>query len=77
MIDHDVNGFLITPGDREALRRFLGVFIDDSALRKRMRIASHEKALREFNARTNASRMFELFRTVAATSNARRTLPVS
>src|SRR5580698_2450669 len=73
MIDHDVNGFLITPGDREALRRFLGVLIDDSALRTRMRIASHEKALREFNARTNASRMFELFRTVAATSNARRT----
>jgi alpha-maltose-1-phosphate synthase len=74
MIDHEGNGFLIAPGDRDALRRFLSVLIDDSAMRTRMRIASHEKALREFNARTNASRLLDLFRTLAATHSASHTL---
>ncbi|CAB3750817.1 glycosyltransferase family 4 protein [Paraburkholderia humisilvae] len=69
MIDHDVNGFLIAPGDRQALRQYLGALIDDPALRARMRIASYEKAMREFNARTNTSRVFDTFRAVGATHN--------
>jgi alpha-maltose-1-phosphate synthase len=74
MIDHDVNGFLIAPGDRNALRQYLGALIDDPAMRMRMRHASYEKAVREFNARTNTRRVFEVFRSVAAPHDAQRVL---
>jgi alpha-maltose-1-phosphate synthase len=74
MIDHEANGFLIAPGDRNALRQYLGALIDNPAMRTRMRHASYEKAVREFNARTNTRRVFDVFRSVAAPHVAQRVL---
>lgn len=65
MITHGSNGFLISPGDRHALTTHLGNLIDDSTLRQRMRKASREKALREFDARKNTSRLLDLLNTVS------------
>ncbi len=60
MITPSMNGFLIAPGDRAALKKYLGSLIDNIELRQSMRKASRERALRDFDANANINRVLDL-----------------
>ena len=55
-------GHAIEPGDADALASALEPLIADAALRSRMGLRSRAEALRRFDARTNARRLFEYVR---------------
>jgi len=61
MITHGGNGFVISPGDRAALSGYLKILIEDVELRQKMRKASRERALRDFDASRNTDRLLTLF----------------
>jgi glycosyltransferase involved in cell wall biosynthesis len=61
LVEDGVSGFLVPPGDVEALARRIGEIADDPGLRRRMGEAGREVVRREFDARMEAARLASLF----------------
>jgi glycosyltransferase involved in cell wall biosynthesis len=53
-------GFLIEPGDVEALTERLRLLVEDAGLRRRMGLAARARAERRFDARQNARRIADI-----------------
>ena len=62
LVEHEVNGLLVPPGDAAAIAAALERLANDSALRARLGQGGREKVLREFDLATNAARLAEQFR---------------
>ena len=69
MISDGESGFLIEPGDREALAEKLRVLADDRGDLLRMRRRSREIALEKFDAARNFRALADLFHKVAGVSD--------
>jgi glycosyltransferase involved in cell wall biosynthesis len=63
LVDHDVTGLLVEPGDSVALADALERLLADRPLRRRMGRAGREKVLSHFDIRTNIEEYVRLFRT--------------
>jgi glycosyltransferase involved in cell wall biosynthesis len=61
LVDNEISGFLVSPEDSAALADALQKLSADPELRRRLGKAGREKVLCEFNLRTNAARLAELF----------------
>jgi glycosyltransferase involved in cell wall biosynthesis len=59
-------GFLLRPGDAEALARRLQTLAADPALRQRMSLAARERVETHFIAQLNAERMIQYMQTIIA-----------
>lgn len=59
LIQHEVSGILVPPGDPEALADAFARLADDRDLREWMGSAGRHKVMREFNLHTGAGRMVE------------------
>lgn len=70
MIFPGENGFLIEPGDRDALAERLRAFADDRGELLRMRRRSREIALEKFDAAKNFRQLADLFRIVSGAPRA-------
>ena len=57
LVDNDVSGLLVPPGDPHALARALRLLHDDPELRERLARAGREKVVREFDVRANAAKL--------------------
>lgn len=62
LIEHEVSGLLVPPGDSAAIAAALERLSADSALRARLGQGGRDKVLREFDLATNAARLVEQFR---------------
>lgn len=62
LVEHEVSGLLVPPGDAAAIAAALERLANDSALRARLGQGGREKVLREFDLATNAARLVEQFR---------------
>ena len=56
LVEDDVSGFLVPPGDVEAMARRIGLLFDDESLRRRMAEAAHERSL-HFDWETSTDRL--------------------
>jgi glycosyltransferase involved in cell wall biosynthesis len=72
MVSDGHNGYLVAPGDREALRGAVARLISEPALRRQMGEASLELARRRHDARRNCGAIVDLMRELSATARARR-----
>jgi len=61
LVEDGVNGFVVSPGDEEALADRIGRLADDPDLRVRMGLAGRDKVHAEFDARQEAARIGALF----------------
>lgn len=61
LVDHELSGLLVPPGDAIALADALQRLNDDPELRARMGLAGREKVVREFNIQKSTARRAELF----------------
>lgn len=61
LVEHDRTGLLVPPADAAALAGALAHLAADPALRQRMGAAGRETVEREFDLRTNATALLELF----------------
>lgn len=61
LIDHEVNGFLFTPGDWQALGRHLSALGSDDALRRRMGEKLYEKASTQFSLRHTVETQLHIY----------------
>jgi len=61
MVTHGETGWLVPPGDRQALAHSLQSLVSDAALRRRMGEAGRRRALSKFDARANFQRLEALF----------------
>ena len=64
LLQHDVTGCLIAPGDRAALARFTNQLLDDPESARRLSEAARQHALADFNAAKMVSRYAQLYREV-------------
>ncbi|MEE4246353.1 MAG: glycosyltransferase family 4 protein [Kangiellaceae bacterium] len=64
LIEHDVNGFLVTPGDHVELAEKLRKLIDEHELVRKMAHASRAKAETQFSWRLVASNVVDIYSTV-------------
>lgn len=62
LVEHEVSGLLVPPGDVAAIAAALERLANDSTLRARLGQGGREKVLREFDLATNAARLVEQFR---------------
>jgi glycosyltransferase involved in cell wall biosynthesis len=53
-VSHGKNGFLVPPGDRVMLARYLSILLGDDELRARMRMANIELATARFDWKLNS-----------------------
>lgn len=65
-----VTGYLIQPGDIDALVQRLQLLIDVPGLRERYGVAARERAISRFDARKNSSRIIEILDEVLQERNA-------
>ncbi len=72
MVQDGLNGFLIEPGDIEALAEKICVLLTDDALRRKMGQASRERFLAEFTFDKFAERMRAVFAAVLEERHADR-----
>jgi glycosyltransferase involved in cell wall biosynthesis len=61
LVEHEVSGLLVPPGDAAAIASALERLAADPALRARLGQGGRDKVLREFDLATNAARLVELF----------------
>lgn len=61
LVEDGINGFLVSPGDEEALADRIGRLADDPELCTRMGLAGRKKVRVEFDARREAARIGALF----------------
>lgn len=61
LVEDGISGFLVPPGDAEALAIRIGQLADDPKLRKKMGAAGRLKVRAEFNIHTEAARIAALF----------------
>jgi glycosyltransferase involved in cell wall biosynthesis len=61
LVDDNVNGLLVSPGDEEALTQALANLIDNAAWRTELGEAGRQTVLQGFDVERNVRRMFELF----------------
>ena len=61
LIDHEVNGFLFTPGDHETLGRYLATLGRDDALRRRMGEKLYQKASTQFSLRHTVETQLHIY----------------
>ncbi len=61
MVTDGETGWLVPPGDRQALAQSLQMLVNDAALRRRMGQAGRQTAERRFDARANFQRLEALF----------------
>jgi len=66
LVEHDVSGFLVPPGDPQVLADMIGLLLDDPELRNRFGNAGRSKIEREFNSATEAERLIHIFETTRA-----------
>lgn len=64
LIDEDKNGFIFTPGDEQALARYLVTLANDDNLRDNMGNALYEKASREFSIDSMVRRQLEIYQNI-------------
>lgn len=64
LIDHGVNGYLIQPGNHEALARHLADLAASPALRRRLGSHLLEKARRDFSIERTIQRQMEIYETI-------------
>ena len=62
LVEDGVSGRLVPPGDAEALGAALRSLLDDADLRARMGAAGRQKVTDDFDIRTEARRLSQLFR---------------
>lgn len=62
LVEHEVSGLLVPPGDVAAIAAALERLANDSTLRARLGQGGREKVLREFDLAKNAARLVEQFR---------------
>jgi glycosyltransferase involved in cell wall biosynthesis len=70
VIDHNVSGLLVPPGDVGALAEALAVVIDDEDLRQRLARGGRERFLRAFDVRAYATRLENVHRALIARRSA-------
>ncbi|MEJ2749644.1 MAG: glycosyltransferase family 4 protein [Anaerolineae bacterium] len=73
VVDDGVTGFLIQPGDKQALASRLKLLAENAALRQRLGKAARERVLKKFDARQNASRVVEILYEVTMQTGVNRT----
>ncbi len=61
LVEDNVNGLLVSPGDEEALTQALADLIDNAAWRTELGEAGRQTVLQGFDVERNVRRMFELF----------------
>ena len=66
MIDHDVNGVLVPPGDADALAEALERVLADESMRTRLRAAGYER-VRGFDARVKVRAVYSAIGELVAT----------
>ncbi|MEW6253926.1 MAG: glycosyltransferase, partial [Planctomycetota bacterium] len=62
LVEHEVSGLLVPPGDPAAIAAALERLANDPALRARLGRDGRAKVLREFDLAANAARLVERFR---------------
>ncbi len=62
LVEHEVSGLLVSPGDAAAIAAALERLAADPPLRARLGQGGRDKVLREFDLAANAARLVELFR---------------
>lgn len=61
LIRHDVDGLLTAPADPGAFAREIARLIDDPELRRRLGEAGRRRVLQQFDIRSNAARLIDIF----------------
>ena len=61
LVEDEVNGFIVRPGDVDQLAERLNVLLANGSLRQKMGEAGRQKTLSEFNNATEARRLKQLF----------------
>ncbi|MFO8012481.1 MAG: glycosyltransferase family 4 protein [Phycisphaerae bacterium] len=56
LVEDEVSGFLVPPGDVEAMARRIGLLFDDESLLRRMALAAHQRSL-QFDWETSTDRL--------------------
>lgn len=64
-IAHGATGFIVEPGDRQALEEYLGVLVVDTALRTELSRNARDRAYSAMDAAANAQRLLDFARQVA------------
>jgi len=59
IIDHNVNGFIVPPGDVDVLANGLDRLLRSPALRERLGVAARQKVEREFDVRQNVAQLHQ------------------
>lgn len=62
LIDDGVEGFLVEPGDVDALADRIGRLSQDAALQRQMGAAARQRVEQQFSARIMAERVYEIYR---------------
>jgi len=62
LIDDGQTGFLVQPGDAQALAAAMQTLLVDEKLRRRLAIAGRQKVLQEFDVHQNAAQLVSLFK---------------
>ena len=65
LVEDEASGFLVPPGDVEAMARRIGLLFDDESLRRQMSEAAHERS-RQFDWETSTDRLESLLAEWAA-----------
>lgn len=61
VVEHGVNGLLVSPRDSQALAEAISLLLDDGSLRRRMGLAGREKAVNEFDVRHVVRQYLDLY----------------